>query len=408
MDDEKGAAELAVQGKECPSRDAPTSSKESSGRNADSPPQKASSPQENARYDPGYSPVAAGALGQYFQGDDEFNQTNDNSMDGMFEDSNGYGEEIVRWMEDQRRLQQQSLANDDGREEQSGLMPTEPTNDALSAGNEGGSLGAAKVPETSSKRPASAVSNLSSSLQIPAKRRQRSQSTSQSPPDSRTPSRKRMDHALNERTRSQMALRNALLALERAKAVVRGCRCRYNAAKAVVENTAKEECDALLREDTQWNDLFRRLKSYKEETGDCNVKQNVSRDIGAEDGKNSPETVRQLARLSAFVGKNRKDGKQRKRSAAVRVSGICKATKPTADGKSSEESDRASHGDDGSDNDDLSVFDDVDPDSIHADPYKRVALDTIGFDWDPRNSRWNSMYEELRRYKEEHGEQLLT
>jgi hypothetical protein len=47
--------------------------------------------------------------------------------------------------------------------------------------------------------------------------------------------------------------------------------------------------------------------------------------------------------------------------------------------------------------------DDSDPDCIHADPYKRVALDSIGFDWDPRNSRWNNMYEELRRYKDEHG-----
>ena len=53
--------------------------------------------------------------------------------------------------------------------------------------------------------------------------------------------------------------------------------------------------------------------------------------------------------------------------------------------------------------DDVPCGDEFYPDSIHADPYKRVALDSIGFDWDPRNSRWNNMYEELRLYKDEHG-----
>jgi len=61
----------------------------------------------------------------------------------------------------------------------------------------------------------------------------------------------------------------------------------------------------------------------------------------------------------------------------------------------------------GDDDDDTSVFDDVDPDSIHADPYKEIALDGIAFDWNPRNSRWLQMYEELRRYKEEHDNTLV-
>ena len=200
-----------------------------------------------------------------------------------------------------------------------------------------------------------------------------------------------MDDALHERSQSQIALRDALLALENAKAIVRGCRSRYNSAKNLVESTAKEECEPLLQEDTAWNDMFRKLKEYKEETGDCNVKQNVSRD-GDEDNKTPPEMIR---RLSAWVGKNRKELKQR---------GACKSNKITDEGKASDESD-SEHTDIPSivvspeDSDGDILRSDEDPDSI----IKRVALDSIGFDWDPRNSRWNNMYEELRRYKDEHG-----
>ena len=72
---------------------------------------------------------------------------------------------------------------------------------------------------------------------------------------------------------------------------------------------------------------------------------------------------------------------------------------------------------------------DFNEESIRADPYKQIALDSIGklchyplkcfqlqsalisalykisgFDWNPRNSRWNGMYDELRCYKDKHGE----
>jgi len=165
--------------------------------------------------------------------------------------------------------------------------------------------------------------------------------------------------------------------------------------------------------------MFHKLKKYKVDAGDCNVKQN----FGAEDNKNSPEMVR---RLSAWVGKNRKDGKLRGRGVAVSTSGA----KGTHEGKASEESDieNAPPADQTATNgspdeiadiscgdilqnedrgDESSVFHDVDPDSIHADPYKEIALDGIAFDWNPRNSRWLQMYEELRRYKYEHGNTLV-
>ena len=249
------------------------------------------------------------------------------------------------------------------------------------------------------KRPASEVANASTS-KTPSKRRNgRSQSSS---PAHKSRSRKRMDNALHERWKSQVALREALRALENAKSLVKECRTRYSSAKTIVQTTAKEENVSLLQEDTPWNEMFHLLKKYKEETGDCNVKQKFGGE-GKDNSKLSPE----LVRLSLWVGKNRKDGKARGRGA-----GVC-STMPKPQGKSCDdhadsESDENSPSNYGSEvnhssamntnfptqnkeYDDSSVFEDIDPESIHADPYKEIALDNLGFDWDPRNSRWNSM-----------------
>lgn len=321
----------------------------------------------------------------------------------LFEDSS-YVDEITRWMDDQRPLQPQTQLLTDGQEQHEGTSSTdseilpEPSNVYVRDCN--------ARDFCASKRNASRMSDSISVQKMSAKRRNRSLSASQSAsPDNRSASRIRMDSALQERSQSQMALRDALFALEKAKAVVRECRSRYDTAKILVENTAKEECESLLQEDVSWNEMFHKLKEYKEENGDCNVKQNVSRD-DAGDENNSSEMLR---RLSAWVGKNRKEYKQRRSTFRL--------TKTTHEGKTSEECNNVhaasmavspAESNVGMlqnfyDDDDDDVFDDVDPDSIHADPYKRVALDSINFDWDPRNSRWNNMYEELRRYKEEHG-----
>ena len=195
-----------------------------------------------------------------------------------------------------------------------------------------------------------------------------------------------MDNALQERYQSQMALREALLALDKARAIVSGCQSRYTAAKAQVEVTAKEECESLLLEETPWNEMFQKLKKYRDETGDCNVKQN----FGAED-QAAHDLVR---RLSAWVGKNRKEGKRRGRRGKVSQ----KTSKGNAgDGSvigsalSTDQSDVmvdtafiSTHTTEEAlqqyeeDGDTSSVFRDVDPDTIHADPYKEIALDGIG------------------------------
>ena len=328
----------------------------------------------------------------------------------LFEDSS-YGDEIARWMDDQRRLQQQQqLANGPkGCSDDSSIIGSE---------SEEIKIGPATASENPPKRPASELSPSTPLQKTSSKRRQRSHSISQTAPpdtDSRSSSRRRMDSALEERSQSRLELRAALLALKQAAATVARCRTRYNRAKALVRVVSLEECAALLLEDTSWNAMFKLLKAYKDDAGDCNVKQN----FGSEDNKDSPEMVR---RLSAWVGKNRKDGKLRGRGVSVSVNGV----KHVRGGRALEESDAenvtaggptvANVGpceveprpcacalQNGSHSDDSSVFEPVDPDSIHADPYKEIALDSISFDWNPRNSRWLQMYEELRCYKEKHG-----
>jgi hypothetical protein len=329
----------------------------------------------------------------------------------LFEDSS-YGDEIARWMEDHRRFQRQdslghAAAQVQGgggmRDEEDCAMLIMPSDEVPLRGGEGRIVrSGSSSEEVQLKRPASQLSSSvisSDKLSTKRGRQQRSQAHSEqsNTPDNRSSSRRRMDEALHERSRSQSALRDALVALENAKAVVRGCRSRYDNARDLVESTAREECESLLREDTAWNDMFRKLRVYKEETGDCNVKQNALRD-GAGDGKLPPEMIR---RLSAWVGKNRKEHKR---------GGGCKTSRTIAVGNASDESDNEVNGGmpptfvgPDESGDDVPCGDEFYPDSIHADPYKRVALDSIGFDWDPRNSRWNNMYEELRLYKDEHG-----
>ena len=264
-------------------------------------------------------------------------------------------DELGRWMEEQQQLSQSQKHND----ESSQLSTSKPR----------------------SKRPANGPSESESHATTSSKRRKETSHVCELNNGDKSEARKRMDKALHDRYKCQMALRDSLVALREAQALVRACRKRYNAAKCNAHTVAKNECETLLKEDSNWNQFYQKLKAYKERTGHCNVKQNFA----AKDSKNCPET----AKLSAWVGRNRKDGKQRRRTG-----------QSVEDGSSG-----AISSDDQDDN--ASVFDEVEPDSIHADPYKLIALDQIGFDWDPRNSRWMSSYEELKAFKLLHGNTLV-
>jgi len=233
---------------------------------------------------------------------------------------------------------------------------------------------------TSKKRPADKVSNsASSTTKKPAtKKRKRSPSTKQSTTATSqlTPSRQRMDEALAKCTKSQKELRRALAALEKAKATVSTCRLKFINTKKHVESVAKDECEELLKESSQWNDMYHKLKKYKSINGHCNVKQNVSRNFDGEVKEGlSQDMVKQL---SSWVGKIRKEYKQQQK-------------------RISEESTTTDN--DGTMN--------INNEEIDIEPYKSIALDNIGFQYDPRNNKWLSQYEELKRYKAQHGNTLV-
>ena len=43
----------------------------------------------------------------------------------------------------------------------------------------------------------------------------------------------------------------------------------------------------------------------------------------------------------------------------------------------------------------------------HIEPYKIIALDKLGFDWDPRENYWQKKFEELKEYIERHPESKM-
>ena len=249
-----------------------------------------------------------------------------------------------------------------------------------------------------SKRSASEVSS-SSSTQKPVKRRNAKNLTQGIKSESRI----KMDNALHERSEAQMALREALVNLKKARILERECRARYASATHLVNTTAEKECEALLREETPWNSMFHQLKKYKDETGGCIIKQ--------EEDNKSPE----MARLAAWMCKNRKGCKLKVKSSNTNKASSTPTPIASPDSKADIRPDCSAsniHNRQAGtialeEHDDSSVFEDVDPDSILADPYKKLALDSIGFDYDPRSSRWNQMYQELKAFKEIHGNTLV-
>lgn len=307
--------------------------------------------------------------------------TDDPTEEGsLFEDSNGYGDEIGAWM--QQRFEQQQSAIDQQIPRKGDAETSSITSAELKPRS-----------DTANKQNSKRVANDPATQKSSSKRRRRQQLHKNNlDVDQRSPSRKRMDEALYERDQSQTALREACLALERAKKAVNVCRSRYASARTRVKETAKAECESLLQEESQWNDMFHKLKvsqimefcfvratlvhlitdisnqfqSYKEEHGHCNVRQNFAGD----DRKSSSDLVR---RLSVWVAKNRKEGKLRGRGGVStvelfeNVSGDVHNARAVMVEMEQQETIDPRH------------LQRMDPDSILADPYKEIALDSVSY-----------------------------
>jgi len=119
--------------------------------------------------------------------------------------------------------------------------------------------------------------------------------------------------------------------------------------KANTESLTEE----LIQENTRWNDMYKRMAEYKQQHGHCHVMRNPKRNKSVTRKKNSEKV--NLQSLGTWVGQVRVD-----------------ARRPVGH-----------------------------PERL--EPYKIVALDRLGFDWEPRENYWMDMLEQLKIYLEKSG-----
>ncbi|KAL7551688.1 hypothetical protein ACHAWF_014874 [Thalassiosira exigua] len=190
--------------------------------------------------------------------------------------------------------------------------------------------------------------------------------------------RKRMDALLAEQRRAALDVASAEEAHRRASVRLAEARSRGDDADARVRSAAEELADDLLAEDTRWNAMYRKLATHRDECGHCNVARPLrERESGARgerggsaDGQGGPPSrKRKYSRRSSSSD----DGDSRLRSLGTWVGQVrLDARRPPGH-----------------------------PERL--EPYKVVALDRLGFEWEPRENYWTDMYEQLHRYLQESG-----
>ena len=158
--------------------------------------------------------------------------------------------------------------------------------------------------------------------------------------------RRKMNTLIHTQTRALDELKNATQNLDFAKQRLDNALRVLEETKVTVRQGAEDLTEALLQEPTHWNAMYRRLVEYKEKYGDVEVKRVRL--------KGEKEVDPETAKLGPWIGRVRLE-----------------ARKPI-------------------DN----------PDRL--EPYKIIALDRLGFDWDPRENYWLSKFEELKVYIENH------
>ncbi|KAL7522091.1 hypothetical protein ACHAWX_006899 [Stephanocyclus meneghinianus] len=123
-----------------------------------------------------------------------------------------------------------------------------------------------------------------------------------------------------------------------------------------VRVTADTLTDSLLKENTRWNLMYEKLRAFKEKHGHCDVSRNPYRSVAKRTKRNKDSSEQNdIIALGTWVGQ-------------VRL----QARRPVGH-----------------------------PD--HIEPYKVVALNRLGFDWQPRENYWMDMYEQLKLYLEQNG-----
>ena len=174
--------------------------------------------------------------------------------------------------------------------------------------------------------------------------------------DAITAARHEMNKLLNEQRKAEKAVQEAEIQLQNAQKKLSSCEARRNEIQKAMDLSAEKLTDSLLQVKSSWNEMYHRLVEYKKKHGNCDVKRTLL--------PHEKEAFPDLIPLGKWIGKNRLE--------ARKIRSL------------EEEGGHHNH-----------------PDRM--EPYKIVALNRIGFDFDPRENYWMENYEKLKEYMVEHG-----
>jgi len=160
-----------------------------------------------------------------------------------------------------------------------------------------------------------------------------------------------MNVLLQTQLRAREELRGAEESLSIASQRVEQARQNIEATDTAVTRGTEELTDALLQEPTHWNAMYRKMAEYKEKHGNVDVKRNPL--------KSEREANPEIVKLGSWVGRVRLE-----------------ARRPPGHPE-------------------------------HIEPYKVIALNRLGFNWEPRENYWMEKYEELRQYMKKHGKHKM-
>lgn len=167
-------------------------------------------------------------------------------------------------------------------------------------------------------------------------------------------SRREMNAILQERTKAEEAVKLATEELQRARNNLEKAKDKKAQVDEQVIQTANALTDGLLKENSKWNDMYSKLVNFKEKYGHCDVTRNPYRSSSKQKMRDKESAEQnELITLGTWVGRTRLAARQ-----------------------------PPGH-----------------PDRL--EPYKVVALNRIGFEFEPRENYWMSMYDQLKVHLEE-------
>ena len=195
--------------------------------------------------------------------------------------------------------------------------------------------------------------------------------------------RKEMDALVQQQSEVNKALKYAEHEFQRAQELLEKAKANKVLVDERVNDAANTLTDGLLKEHSNWNTMYAKLVKFKEKEGHCDVARNPYRSSSKKAKRDKDSLVQnelqtELVALGTWVGQNRLELDR------ILLLIFCAITKTACLHYRAHARRPDDH-----------------PDRI--EPYKVIALNRLGFDWEPRENYWMEMYEHLKRYLEQNG-----